>query len=162
MIYDSRLAEYLYHVELPNSAARGAAVMPSSTNLPTNMLSVSIGAHKYATCFYWSPTSSYLCAQQHKFTHKYVECFYWRPQICCMFLLAPTVRLSLCPAAQIYTQICWVFLLAPTNMLHVSIGAHRQVFFVLSHKFRQIYGEPSYWMEQQHGFAWKFVSLVRM
>jgi hypothetical protein len=101
MIYDSRLAVYLYHVELPNSAARGAAVMPSSTNLHTNMLSVSIGAHKYAACFYWRPPSSYLCAQQHKFTHKYVECFYWRPQICCMFLLAPTVKLSLCPAAQI-------------------------------------------------------------
>jgi hypothetical protein len=45
-----RLAEYLYHVELTNSAARGAAVMPSSTNLLTNMLSVSIGAHKYAAC----------------------------------------------------------------------------------------------------------------
>ena len=43
MIYDSRLAEYLYHTKLPNFAARGAAVMPSSTNLHTNMLSVSIG-----------------------------------------------------------------------------------------------------------------------
>jgi hypothetical protein len=40
-------------------------------------------------------------AQQYKFTHKYVECFYWRPQICCVFLLAPTIKLSLCPAAQI-------------------------------------------------------------
>ncbi len=36
------------------------------------------------------------------------------------------------PAAQIYTQICWVFLLTATNMLHVSIGAHRQVIFVPS------------------------------
>jgi hypothetical protein len=80
MIYDSRLAEYLYHVELPNSAARGAAVMPSSTNLHTNMLSVSIGAHKYAACFYWRPPSSYLCAQQHKFRQKYGEASYWVEQ----------------------------------------------------------------------------------
>ncbi len=29
-------------------------------------------------------------------------------------------------------QLCWVFLLAPANMLHVSIGAHRQVIFVHS------------------------------
>jgi hypothetical protein len=80
MIYDSRLAEYLYHVELPNSAARGAAVMPSSTNLHTNMLSVSFGAHKYAACFYWRPPSSYLCAQQHKFRQKYGEASYWVEQ----------------------------------------------------------------------------------
>jgi len=80
MIYDSRLAEYLYHVELPNSAARGAAVMPSSTNLHTNMLSVSFGAQKYAACFYWRPPSSYLCAQQHKFRQKYGEASYWVEQ----------------------------------------------------------------------------------
>jgi hypothetical protein len=34
---------------------------PSSTNLHTNMVSVSIGTHKYAACFYWRPRSSYLC-----------------------------------------------------------------------------------------------------
>jgi hypothetical protein len=68
--------------------------VPSSTNLHTNMLSVSIGAHKYAACFYWRPPSSYLFSQQHK--------------------------------------------------------------------FRQKYGEASYWVEQQHGFALKFVSLVCM
>ncbi len=44
----------------------------------------------------------------------------------------PLEALLSCPAAQIYTQICGVFLLAPTNMLHVSIGAHRQVIFVPS------------------------------
>ncbi len=41
------------------------------------MLSVSIGAHKYAACFYWRPPSSYLCAQQQKFRQKYGEAFYW-------------------------------------------------------------------------------------
>jgi hypothetical protein len=30
------------------------------------------------------------------------------------------------------------------------------------HKFRQKYDEAFYWVEQQHGFAGKFVSLVRM
>jgi hypothetical protein len=50
---------------------------PSSTNLHTNMLSVSIGAHKYAACFYWRPPSCYLCAQQHKFRQKYGKAFYW-------------------------------------------------------------------------------------
>ena len=43
MINDSRLTEYLYHVELPNSAARGAAVMSSSTNFDKNMTKLSIG-----------------------------------------------------------------------------------------------------------------------
>jgi hypothetical protein len=52
----------------------------SSTNLHTNMLSVSIGAHKYAACFYWRPPSSYLCAQQHKFRQKYGEPSYWGEQ----------------------------------------------------------------------------------
>jgi hypothetical protein len=107
-----RLAEYLYHVELPSSAARGAAVMPSSTNLHTNMLSVSIGAHKYAACFYWHPPSSYLCE--------------------------PAVHISMKHGTSFYCRHCW------------------NVFLALQHKFRQKYGEAFYWVEQQHGFAWKF------
>ncbi len=57
------------------------------------------------------PSSCQQEPQQHQFTHKYVECFYWRPQICCVFLLAPTFKLSLCRAAQIQTKIWRSFLL---------------------------------------------------
>jgi hypothetical protein len=61
----------------PQQLSAGA---PAAQIYTPNMLSVSIGAHKYAACFYWRPPSSYLCAQQHKFRQKYGEAFYWVEQ----------------------------------------------------------------------------------
>ncbi len=105
----------------------------SSTNLHTNMVCVSIGAHKYAACFYW------------------------RPQICSVFLLAPTnmQRVSICAHRQ-------VIFLNQQRIFKWKHGTsfycrHRQnVFMAQQHKFRQKYDEAFYWVEQQHGFAWKF------
>jgi hypothetical protein len=68
----------MLHVSI--GAHRQVIFVPSSTNLHTNMFSVSTGAHKYAACFYWRPPSSYLCAQQHKFRQKYGEVSYWVEQ----------------------------------------------------------------------------------
>ncbi len=85
-----------------------SAVLRYSMNKNTFYLDHAIAAQSSASSGFnsaeiWTAytSSCQLEPQQHKFSHKYAECFYWPPQICCVFLLAPTVKLSLCPAAQI-------------------------------------------------------------
>ncbi len=68
-----RLAEYLYHVELPNFDIRGAAVIPQSLcerSLP-------IGPIQILTVGF---RPDVFLAQQHKFCQKYEEAFYWVEQ----------------------------------------------------------------------------------